>query len=260
MKPTPFTYMLKTLHRIVFLTVACIYPSGLAIASSHSSPETPLQFAQVANSTCIITMTGRRILTEAYNTLGIPIIFIEQPAERALRQSNKGVNDGELLRISGLSKTYENLIRIPVTLFTTEVRVFTRKQILNFEDWDSLRPYHIGIHRGHKYAELNTEEMTRTIVTHRENIFKMLQAGRFDLTIADRHAGQEHINKLHLNRVKMLSPPLERNPLFHYLHKKHQTLIPRITATLRTMKASGRIEAILSDVEGIFISTHAKTN
>lgn len=52
------------------------------------------------------------------------------------------------------------------------------------------------------------------------------------------------IKKHNIQGISMLSPPLMQINLFHYLHKKNQSLIPRITVILEKMEKEGQIEKI----------------
>ena len=65
-----------------------------------------------------------------------------------------------------------------------------------------------------------------------------------DVAAANRFTGQKLIEELKLKKVIMLSPPVQVNLLFHYLHLKHEGLVPKVTARLRAMKKSGRFEEI----------------
>jgi len=49
---------------------------------------------------------------------------------------------------------------------------------------------------------------------------------------------------MNLNEIVMLTPPVQVDPLYHYLHKKHKALVPQITAVLREMKQEGKFQEI----------------
>ena len=55
-----------------------------------------------------------------------------------------------------------------------------------------------------------------------------------------------------LQRIAILEPPIQRDPLFHYLHKKHATIVPKMTAVLQEMADEGRIQSITEEVEAEF--------
>ena len=48
----------------------------------------------------------------------------------------------------------------------------------------------------------------------------------------------------HFVRLLILSPPLATFPVFHYLHKKHAALVPRLTAVLQQMQKDKTIDAL----------------
>ena len=55
----------------------------------------------------------------------ISIIFV--PAERALRNVNDGIEDGNFLRIAGMSDKYPELVQVPEKLVVWEFVAFSRK-------------------------------------------------------------------------------------------------------------------------------------
>lgn len=184
------------------------------------------------------------IIREAYKTLNIKIVFKTLPGERSLQLSNGGIIDGELVRIAGIDKVYTNLIRIPVSHVTAEQMAFGRDATIVINGWQSLAPYKLAFHRGYKVAEKNSENMNRYLTRTDEAAFRMVASGRMDLALANRFTGSKIINDLGLDNVVMIRPPVEIDPLFHYLHKKHAKLVPQITAVLRRMEANGEIKAI----------------
>ena len=50
--------------------------------------------------------------------------------------------------------------------------------------------------------------------------------------------------KMNLNQIVMLIPPVQVDPLYHYLHKKHKALVPQITAILKKMRQEGKFQEI----------------
>ncbi len=184
------------------------------------------------------------IIREAYKKLGVDVVFKTLPAERSLQLSNHGIIDGELVRIAGIAKVYTNLIRVPVSHVTAEQMAFGRDATIVINGWQSLAPYKLAFHRGYKVAEENTKNMNRYETPTDEAAFRMVASGRMDLALANRFTGEKIIHDLKLTKIGMLRPPVEVDPLFHYLNKKHADLVPKITAVLRRMEADGEIKAI----------------
>ncbi|MFP6736073.1 MAG: transporter substrate-binding domain-containing protein [Rhodospirillales bacterium] len=187
------------------------------------------------------------IVCQAYQEMGIKIKYKSFPAERALLLSNKGAADGELVRIKGIDAKYTNLIRIPVSHVTAEQMAFAKKPGIKISGWLSLRPYRIVFHRGYKVAERKTKKLNRFIVSNDQAAFKMVSKGRMDVAIANRFSGLDTIKKLKLGSIIMLTPPIQSDPLYHYLHVKHRALVDRVTAIFKRMKANGAMDRILAE-------------
>lgn len=186
------------------------------------------------------------IVASAYRKLNIRIVYKTYPAERALSLSNKGIADGELVRIIGIDAKYPNLIRIPVSHVTAEQMVFAARPDIKVSGWPSLEPYRIVFHRGYKVAERNTIGMNRFIVSNDQAALKMVSKGRMDVAIANRFSGLDTIKELKLDSVRIVTPPVQTDPLFHYLNVKHRTLVPRVTKILLGMKADGVFDEIMA--------------
>jgi polar amino acid transport system substrate-binding protein len=196
------------------------------------------------------------IIRKAYQKLGVAIVFEILPGERSLQLSNDGVIDGELVRVAGIAKLYANLIRIPVSHVTAEQMAFGRDATIVINGWQSLARYKLAFHRGYKVAEENTKNMNRYETRTDQAAFRMVASGRMDLALANRFTGEKVIRDLKLTNVVMLRPPVEVDPLFHYLNKKHAELVPQITAVLRRMEADGEIKAIRQRYGASLLGTH----
>ncbi len=185
------------------------------------------------------------IIRQAYATLGIAVVYKTYPAERALMMSNTGLSDGELVRVEGIEANYPNLIRIPVSHVTADQMAFGTDASLKIDGWKSLKSYRIVFHRGYKVAEQNTVGMDRHLAGTDENAFKMVDKGRRDIVIANRYSGVKIIKDQGLKRVKILLPPLQRDPLYHYVHSRHRSLVDDITRVLKSMQSRGDFSRIL---------------
>jgi len=67
------------------------------------------------------------VLKEAFRRVVIEISIIFVPAERALRNVNDGIEDGNFLRIAGMSDKYPELVQLPEKLVVWEFVAFSRK-------------------------------------------------------------------------------------------------------------------------------------
>lgn len=182
-----------------------------------------------------------RVLTKAYQRIGLKINFIELPAERSLLKSNEGSLDGEVNRIIGMEKIYTNLILIPIPINSFVGVAFSKNHNFSVDGWDSLRPYSIAIRIGSKFAEYGTRDMNVTTFPTYDKVFELVSQDRYDICIASVVTGLFYIKKNGLKGIKVLDPPLTNFKLYHYLHKKNKNWVAGISRSLQQMQQEGEI-------------------
>lgn len=222
---------------------------AVVMSSSNIARSDTLTLTTVKNSPD--SFLGEVIVKKTYAKLGIEVTILRYPAERALRSANQGAVDGEVQRIGAIAKIYPNLIRIEPAINSLEAGVFTIDSNFAVEGWESVRPYKIGIIRGIKFAERGTEGMRRDIVGDYQSLFRMIQNKRFDIAVIPRFNGIYQQKRLGFKGIRELTPPIEKHPLYHYLHKKHADLVPEISAVLNEMNQSGELAAIHAQVNKV---------
>lgn len=190
------------------------------------------------------TAMAEQIMREAYRRLGISLVLHRLPGERTLVQANEGKMDGELYRKLGMEREYPNLVIIPVALQTYEIVIFSRGTSFVVNGWESLRPYTLGFVRGIKIVQENTHGMKIEAVTTMPQAFEKMMMGRTDLVLGNRISGMAVIKALNLDGITVLEPPLASFPVYHYVHKKHEALVPELTRVLRQMQADKTIERL----------------
>ena len=192
----------------------------------------------------------RRILTEAYGRIGYDVKIEGVPAERALVMSNQGEVDGEAARVSVIEIACPNLIRVPTPLYINRVVAFSRVGDIDLSSgWEALYPYRVGVVRGYKFVNKMTASMNRVVAPDYENLFIMLENGRLDVAVTEYFDALPTLKELQPNNVRILVPPLAYNPMYHYLHKGHADLVPKIDKVLRDMRREGRMQAIQLEIE-----------
>jgi len=171
------------------------------------------------------------------------------PAERALTNANRGVDDGDVCRIFGLDKKYTNLIRVPAVLMQYEHVIFTRKFDFKVTGPDDLKPYDVGVVKGWKIIEWNTKTARSvTLVDEGTQLFGMLAGDRIDLGIIERMTGMMLAKKSGVKNIRILEPAFLSGDWYLYLHKKHLDLVPIIANTIRQMKVDGSHQQIFNKV------------
>jgi len=186
---------------------------------------------------------------ELYKRLGYDVEFHLLPSERIFVNVNKGIDDGFLSRIGGLSKTYPNLVQIEESVVTTDYVAFSRLANVQLAGWQSLKPYTVAIVTGWKILENNIKDVqSLTKVENIEQLFRLLDSGRVDLVVMARMPGLQIIKDHGLKGIRVAEPPLAQRKKYFYLHKKYQDLAVRASAVLREMKADGSHRRIIDSV------------
>lgn len=191
---------------------------------------------------------AERVLREAYRRIGRELEVKPMPGERSLLSANSGDTDGELYRRAGIERAYPNLLMVPVPLQLYEIVVFTKLRQLELRGWESLRPYKLGFVKGIKVIEENTVGMQIETVATLQQAFSKLVLGRTELVLANRVSGLASLRQHGFSDVRVLQPPLAAFPVYHYLHKRHEGLLPRLTAVLRDLEQERFIQKVQEEV------------
>lgn len=226
---------------------ACIAFLVLALcANSYAQPS--LRFARIENIPD--QFVGGEILKAVYNRLKIPIELLDVPAKRALMESSTGKLDGEVHRNINVQKQYPTLIMIRPAINFIEPSVFSNKHVFKVKGWGSIADYTVGIVRGVGTSEDGTRGMKQVLpVTTLEQLMLALAAGRVDVAVSDAFSGLAVVKKLGLeDQIKVLTPPLQKNEIYHFLHEKHRDLVPKVEKTLREMQSSGELEQLRAQI------------
>ncbi|MGY8872016.1 MAG: substrate-binding periplasmic protein [Pseudomonadales bacterium] len=188
--------------------------------------------------------TVETVIKEAYQRLGIEVEVSKFPGRRSMATSNSGETDGELVRIIHIDKEFKNLIRVPVSVYTMESVAATRNIELSHWTAEHLTQYKVGRVSGVVWSEKLTKEMSTVVADDYETLLHMMMYGRMDIILGARASLVSTSNKLNLSGIKILEPPINKVSLYHYLHKKHIDLVPKITEALQQMTQEGRIKQI----------------
>ncbi len=187
------------------------------------------------------------VVRTAYQKMGIEIKILNLPGERAIRTSNRGEVDGELYRNKNVGQSYTNLKLIPIPIANVDIVVFSKKHF-PVKGWESLRPYDIGVERGFKLLETKTAGMRVSKSNTIKESFQLLNLDMVDIVVQTRIEGLTAIQASGLKRILVLEPPLLTTQVYHHLHKKHGSLVTKITSVLRKMEKDGEILKIKNQV------------
>ena len=184
------------------------------------------------------------VASEAFGRVGVKLVLIKLPAERALINANAGIEDGDLTRIVGLEKTYPNLIRVPEKLIDWNFVAYSKNRDI-VARWPSLRQHAVGHVTGWKIYEQQLQGAPQVISTRSPTeLFYLLQRDRIEVALYAQWMGQSLIQQLGLQNIHQLEPALDTREMFIYLHKQHAELVPRLALALRELKQEGFYDRI----------------
>jgi polar amino acid transport system substrate-binding protein len=180
------------------------------------------------------------VATEAFSRIGYRLLIQHLPPERGLKNSNRGLIDGELIRVKGLDKLYPNLIHVPEYIIKLEFVAFSNKPISLHNGWSDLAGKTVAHINGWKYLEQNIPTSADiTKVSNATILFKLLGNKRTDCVVYELFGGNNTVLKQSIQGVIVNRPSLAVEEMYIYLHKKHVALIPELSKSLINMKNDG---------------------
>lgn len=186
-----------------------------------------------------------RLLAEAFRRAGASAeMLVHESSERALMNANNGIDDGSAPRIKGLELQYPNLMRVPEKLFDNDFVALSLRYRFATPDWQALAPYHVAYLIGWKIFENNLGGRAETTkVKDADQLMSLLRQERADVILYERWQGLWRARELGLP-VATLEPPLARQEMYCYVHRKHAALVPAVAAALAAMKRDGSYQRI----------------
>ncbi|HTD03736.1 hypothetical protein [Undibacterium sp.] len=228
------------------LTLLPVVSNGLIamcffIGTSQAYGNQVLRLGRISSSPDQIISS--EILEQVYRRLNIKIVFVDEPAKRCLLSGSSGQLDGLVARTIDVAGDYPSLIPIAPSINFIEPSVFAKDPNISTGDGKSTRTYKTGTVRGLDYAENDSlRAYPLTMADSLDSLFKMLNANRFDLGVADLFSGMIRLRELGLDHeIRVVFPPLQRIEVYHFLNERHKKLVPQVRRILREMEASGEL-------------------
>jgi len=173
---------------------------------------------------------------QAYREIGYEVELKIYPIKRSYIQADFDKVDGVLIAAASILKKHKNLVSVPVVLSQVDLVVYSIAKDFVVDGPSSLKPYKIGLMRGYVQSHALTEGMARQTVDGYKALFSLLQIGRVDVAIVLRREAERFLAaNPKYSDVKALSPPLFSVPMYHFLNKRHQNLIPKIAPVMQRL-------------------------
>lgn len=224
-------------RRRLLLACACL---PLAVARA----ETSRLYLATGTREPMITVDGRpgfaeEVARAALTRLGIALTVVPLPVERALVNANAGIEDGDLYRVAGFEKDYPNLIQVPEPLMEQQFVALALRPDVQVRDWADLAQYSVAHLTGQKVIERRLGDAPN-VLTVRDTtlLLGLLSSGRVDVIVHNRDVALLAAQRAGL-RLRVLEPPLLSEPIYIYLHRRHEALVPRLAAALAEVRGDG---------------------
>jgi len=192
-----------------------------------------------------------QVVTQAFKRIGYQLETVRLPAERALVNANRGIDDGDLARVAGLQKKYTNLIQVPESIMVIDMVLFSKNMPdFNVKGWESVASHSLAIISGWKIMEKNFSKLGDKVeiikTDNAEQSFTLLAKDRVDFIAYSNWPGLVYLKTHKINNIKLLTPPLAKPRLYVYLHKKHKIIVPKLATAIKQMKADGTVKKIFN--------------
>jgi len=184
------------------------------------------------------------ILIKAYKKANIDVTPLFLTLQESLERSNSGKTDGELARISAITKFSPNLKKVPVSIISINAVAFSKNKSLFINNWNDLKDHNLTIVKGAKFIEMETKDIDRNFVATLEEALLVLESGQTEIIVIPKLASINLIYQNKYNDIKAVSNSLKTLKLYHFVHSKNAHLIPIITPVLQDMEKSGEIDFI----------------
>lgn len=176
---------------------------------------------------------AKNMVSELYKAIGYDVAFRHLPGERSLVEVNFGNVHAELMRIDGIHKRYENLVKVPTPLFQLSAMAYTTDPKIVINSWKDLKPYRVAYELGFKLADNNIQSKYSFKTSNGWQSYVMLAKDKVDVVVDTIEEAEEHL--LHSKVTKKIhsnGSVLARVNVYHYLHKSQNALVQPLNRLL----------------------------
>ncbi len=149
-------------------------------------------------------------------------------------------------RITAVCDDYPNLVKVPYPQLRARMVAVTINPALKTVPLKDLPHYRLGTFLGalindHLKLPLNHTDQTRTL----DQLQKMLESGRIDFAVTPDFilSRWQHTSNTPLY---LLNEDLGAFDIYHYVHKRHQQLVPALSEQLQKLSEQGVTQQILA--------------
>ncbi len=204
-------------------------------ASEYTRPDV-MTFSAIENNQSSNAVSG--ILEQAYGNLGIDVNILRVPAGRGLKLSSSGQVDGEVARIAEVGQKYPSLQRVDVPLYVSSASIFAKSgnavHVLSPAD---LKNQQVLCIRGILASEFvaTALEFSCVYAKDQKQALDMLIHDRVSMILGSQSSIELFLGDFKEHNITPVLPDIYQVKLYHYVHQKHQALVPDITQALEKL-------------------------
>lgn len=227
--------MTQRRHLLLLAMAAALAHRATAATEQTNGEDKTLLFPSYSNSPQATRLS--RVIETAYAAMGYQAMTERMPAERGMLEADHGIAAGEISRTPFIEKVSPNLIRVPVQMDVVSISTMTKAASLAAPTLEQAAHMHVGIQKGIKNVEALVEgwpSVERTMASFA--MLKMLNVGNIDVIIGYTENLSYTLAQVGLSPDLFSFREVHRDPVYHYLHKRHAALVPAIAAELNKIK------------------------
>ena len=190
---------------------------------------------------------GKQIMQQLYQPLGITPQLLEVPAARSPAYVNAGNADAEMARQAGLQQDYPNLVPLAEPILRLYLVALATDAPLSLQQLQQAKAGRVVIRHGARYVENYTASWKPVLVQNVALQLNLLLSGRVDYAVVESLQPTLHLPDTlatQLQQVQLMSVPM-----YHYVHQRHQALVPQLNEQLLRLTQSGEIEELIRQFE-----------
>lgn len=183
----------------------------------------------------------QRVMNEALRRRGLSAQYNPMPLPRSIALANDGLLDADLLRIADVAKQFPNLVMVPTSVGVVYVTLYARDAKLLTLPRAEIAKLRTGLPHGIIILVKNSAGMN---VTDTQTVFKafdMLRNDRFDIAMLPHIDAELEMVKNAITGISRRPSYWAAEPVYFYVNKKHQALVPVIDSALQEMQKEGLI-------------------
>ncbi|MES9938784.1 MAG: transporter substrate-binding domain-containing protein [Sedimenticola sp.] len=221
---------------VVFLILLLGVP-GVSVADNNVTV--------AARAVSPLNAITKPVVEEAYRRIGLNVEFVHFAGNRSIIEANAGKTDGEVSRLRFVLKKFTNLRIVPAPLFSSDLVAITNDPRIEISDWKSLSPYKTVAPESFRlvWNRLKSHNDAHKVSNTLEALGRLLN-DQAKVAVVNRYEADRMMVVFQFSNPMIKTSLLESHPIYHFVHKKNEHLVPGLTRALEEMTRDGTLERI----------------